>query len=121
MACLAAKITSNGLMELIICQDYGPHMLDVDPKEGNISWLEDPGRESLRNGHRVERFINRWPGMHRLNAGYFTQKSPPHVDEGDYSLTNALRSSPDVIAASVIYRPNDRSSSSRIKDYSPCE
>jgi aldos-2-ulose dehydratase len=71
---VAVDITQNGLMDLVVCHDYGPHMLNVDPKGGIISWLENPGRKGLGNGHWKERFIGRWPGMHRLKAGFFTQK-----------------------------------------------
>jgi hypothetical protein len=76
VAVVAVDITKNGLMDLVICHDYGPFMLECDPNGGWVSWLENPGRENLKKGHWKERFIGRWPAMHRVKAGYFTQRCP---------------------------------------------
>lgn len=66
-------------------------MLDCDPVGGYISWLENPGREGLKDGKEwTMRFIGRWPAMHRLKAGYFTQ-----------------RTFLEVVAASIVYGPHD--------------
>ncbi|KAH8648036.1 hypothetical protein BGZ60DRAFT_391028 [Tricladium varicosporioides] len=92
VAVVAVDITQNGLMDLVICHDYGPFMLDCDPKGGFVTWLENPGREGLmKNEHWKERYIGRWPAMHRMKAGYFTQKTFL-----------------EVIAASVVYGRHDK-------------
>lgn len=49
-------------------------MLECNMKGGWISWLENPGRDKLGNGPWKQRIIGRWPAMHRIKAGYFTQK-----------------------------------------------
>jgi hypothetical protein len=74
VAVVAVDITRNGRMDLVICHDYGPFMLECNPDGGIVSWLENPGRDDLDKGHWTERFIGRWPAMHRMKAGYFTQK-----------------------------------------------
>jgi len=91
VAVVAVDITQNGLMDLVICHNYGPFMLECHPKGGFVTWLENPGRENLDKGHWKERYIGRWPAMHRIKAGYFTQKT--------YL---------EVIAASVVYGPHDK-------------
>ncbi|KAF8453385.1 hypothetical protein BDZ91DRAFT_749478 [Kalaharituber pfeilii] len=78
-------------MDVVICHDYGPFMLESYPQGGYITWLENPGREQLGKGHWKERYIGRWPAMHRIKAGYFTQKS-------------AL----EIIAASVVWGPHNK-------------
>ncbi|KAH7188136.1 uncharacterized protein B0J16DRAFT_382018 [Fusarium flagelliforme] len=75
VAVVACDITKNGLMDLIICHTYGPFMLKCDMAGGWVSWLENPGRDKLGDGKWKERKIGRWPAMHRMKAGYFTQKS----------------------------------------------
>lgn len=55
VAVVAVDITKNGLMDLVICHDYGPFMLECDPKGGFVTWLENPGRETLDKGHWKER------------------------------------------------------------------
>lgn len=63
-------------MDLIVCHHYGPNMKDCDMKGGWVSWLENPGRDRLDNNEEwVKRNIGRWPAMHRLRAGFFTQRS----------------------------------------------
>ncbi|KPM43201.1 hypothetical protein AK830_g3334 [Neonectria ditissima] len=68
-------LTGNGLTDLVITHDYGPFMLEADQKGGWISWLENPGRSNLNNGQWKRRTIGRWPAMHRMKLGHFTQKS----------------------------------------------
>lgn len=61
-------------MDLVICHDYGPFMLECNLAGGHITWLENPGRNRLKYGHWKERYIGRWPAMHRIKAGHFTQR-----------------------------------------------
>ena len=49
-------------------------MLECNPRGGHVTWLEKPGRDGLKNGHWKERYIGRWPAMHRIKAGYFTRR-----------------------------------------------
>ncbi|KAH7134410.1 hypothetical protein EDB81DRAFT_870969 [Dactylonectria macrodidyma] len=91
VAVVACDITKNGLMDLVICHDYGPFMLQCNMQGGWVSWLENPGRDKLGDGHWKERKIGRWPAMHRMKAGHFTQKSFL-----------------EVVAASVVYGEHDK-------------
>ncbi|KAH6844715.1 hypothetical protein B0I37DRAFT_446698 [Chaetomium sp. MPI-CAGE-AT-0009] len=91
VAVVACDITKNGLMDVIICHDYGPFMLECNMQGGWVSWLENPGRERLGSGPWKERMIGRWPAMHRMKAGYFTQKSFL-----------------EVVAASVVHGAHDK-------------
>jgi hypothetical protein len=81
VAVLAVDVNGNGLTDVIVCHDYGPFMLECNPSGGWITWLENPGREKLKkktykksDNHWKRRDIGRWPAMHRMRAGYFTQK-----------------------------------------------
>ncbi|KAI1389698.1 uncharacterized protein F4822DRAFT_442905 [Hypoxylon trugodes] len=75
VASIAVDITGNGLLDVVVCHDFGPTMLDCNMDGGWISWLENPGRKALSDGYWVHRIIGRWPAMHRIKAGYFTQSS----------------------------------------------
>lgn len=91
VAICVADITGNGLTDVIICHDYGPFMLESKPEAGYISWLENPGREGLGKGYWKQHYVGRWPAMHRVKAGYFTQSSML-----------------EIIAASVVRGPHDK-------------
>ncbi|KAK7413087.1 hypothetical protein QQX98_008035 [Neonectria punicea] len=67
-------LTGNGLTDLIITHNYGPSLLEADQEGGWISWLENPGRDNLHKGEWKRRTIGRWPAMHRIKLGHFTQK-----------------------------------------------
>ncbi|KAK7705819.1 hypothetical protein SLS64_007767 [Diaporthe eres] len=72
---IAADITGDGSMDLIVCHQYGPNMKECDMEGGWVSWLENPGRNKLdKNKEWVRRDIGHWPAMHRLRAGFFTQR-----------------------------------------------
>lgn len=71
---MAVDITGNGLTDIVVCHDYGPFMLECDTKGGWVSWLENPGRDKLGDGLWKVRTIGRWPAMHRMKVGHFTQK-----------------------------------------------
>ncbi|PSK36624.1 aldos-2-ulose dehydratase-like protein [Elsinoe australis] len=91
VAICTVDISGNGLCDVVVCHSYGPFMLQCDPEGGWITWLENPGRENFGKGHWKQRTIGRWPAMHRIKAGHFTQKS--------YL---------EVIAASVVRSPHDK-------------
>lgn len=65
-------------------------MLDSKIEAGYISWLENPGREGLGKPW-VAHYIGRWPAMHRVKVGYFTQRSVL-----------------ELVAASVVRGPHDK-------------
>ncbi|RPA89093.1 hypothetical protein L873DRAFT_1695041, partial [Choiromyces venosus 120613-1] len=77
VAVVSAEIAGSGRKDIVICYDYGKTFLETNPEGGNISWLENPGRsdDGKVNGAWTSRFVGRWEGMHRLKAGYFTQRS----------------------------------------------
>lgn len=80
---VAADVTGNGSLDLIVSHQYGPNMIECDMTGGWISWLENPGRDEWKEGgykQWTKRDIGRWPAMHRLRAGYFTQRSVLTLD-----------------------------------------
>ncbi|KAL6714564.1 hypothetical protein ACLMJK_007989 [Lecanora helva] len=91
VALATVDITGNGRQDVIVCHQYGPFMLECDTQGGWITWLENPGRDCLKAGHWKQRTIGRWPAMHRIKAGFFTQKSIL-----------------EVIGASVVRGPHDK-------------
>ncbi|RYP09116.1 hypothetical protein DL764_001483 [Monosporascus ibericus] len=72
---VACDVTGNGLTDVVVCHDYGPFMLECNMAGGWITWLENPGRDKLDAGPWKERKIGRWPAMHRIKAGHFTQRN----------------------------------------------
>ncbi|RYP05666.1 hypothetical protein DL765_009768 [Monosporascus sp. GIB2] len=72
---VACDITGNGLTDVVVCHDYGPFMLECNMAGGWITWLENPGRDKLDAGPWKERRIGRWPAMHRIKVGHFTQRN----------------------------------------------
>ncbi|KAF4452163.1 Aldos-2-ulose dehydratase [Fusarium austroafricanum] len=83
VAVVAVDITNNGLMDLVICHDYGPFMLQCNMQGGWVSWLENPGRDKLGDGLWKERKIGRWPAMHRMKAGSFLEVVAASVVRGE--------------------------------------
>ncbi|KAI5779967.1 hypothetical protein DFH27DRAFT_657220 [Peziza echinospora] len=77
VAVCPADCAGNGQRDILITHDYGATFLDTDPKGGLLSWLENPGRREDGGVHEdwKRRFIGRWPSMHRLQAGRFTQRA----------------------------------------------
>ncbi|KAG2420441.1 hypothetical protein HFD88_000053 [Aspergillus terreus] len=75
VAVVAMDITQNGLMDVIVCHDFGETMIECDMKGGHITWFENPGRDLDPNKTWTPHYIGRWPAMHRLQAGFFTQRS----------------------------------------------
>lgn len=82
-------ITGDGYNDLIVGYEYGETMINCNPTGGVIAWLENPRDNPAAKWK--EHFIGRWPAMHRLATGYFTQ-----------------RSFPEIIAAPVVHGPFDK-------------
>lgn len=76
VALVCGDCAGNGRSDIIACHDYGETFIDCDPKGGHITWLENPGRneDGSVKENWTDRYIGRWPAMHRMKAGYFTQK-----------------------------------------------
>lgn len=76
IAVVPADCAGNGRFDIIACYDMGPSFLDCKPDGGHVIWLENPGRNADQTvkTNWTDRYIGRWPAMHRLKAGYFTQK-----------------------------------------------
>lgn len=74
VAITTVDITGNGRLDVVVSHDYGPTMFECNPDGGWVSWFENPGRERLADGPWVQRTIGRWPAMHRVKAGHFTQR-----------------------------------------------
>ncbi|KAF7589483.1 hypothetical protein BBP40_004237 [Aspergillus hancockii] len=79
VAVVAMDITQNGLMDVIVCHDFGDTMIECDMKGGHITWFENPGDGLDPNKTWTPHYIGRWPAMHRLQAGYFTQRAFPEL------------------------------------------
>jgi hypothetical protein len=90
-------ITGNGFNDLIVGYNFGPTMINSNPDGGDIIWLENPGNNP--NAEWKQHFIGRWPTVHRLAVGYFTQ-----------------RTFPEVIAAPVVHGPYDKARSQWHRD-----
>ncbi|KAE8327932.1 hypothetical protein BDV39DRAFT_192580 [Aspergillus sergii] len=83
VAVVPMDITRNGLMDIVVCHDFGDTMIQANMQGGHISWFENPGRDNLQPDVKwKQHYIGRWPAMHRLQAGYFTQraKGPAGLD-----------------------------------------
>ncbi|BAE56706.1 unnamed protein product [Aspergillus oryzae RIB40] len=75
VAVVPMDITQNGLMDIVVCHDFGDTMIQANMQGGHISWFENPGRDKLEQDVKwTQHYIGRWPAMHRLQAGYFTQR-----------------------------------------------
>ncbi|KAI2699507.1 hypothetical protein CBS147332_8393 [Penicillium roqueforti] len=85
-------MTGDGFNDVIVGFNYGATMIDSDPNGGDIFWLENPGANPKDPSAKWEKhFIGRWPTVHRLATGYFTQ-----------------RTFPEIIAAPVVHGPHDK-------------
>ncbi|UDD63604.1 hypothetical protein AFCA_010864 [Aspergillus flavus] len=80
VAVVPMDITRNGLMDIVVCHDFGDTMIQANMQGGHISWFENPGRDKLEQDVKwTQHYIGRWPAMHRLQAGYFTQRTFPEL------------------------------------------
>ncbi|KAI9373407.1 hypothetical protein BJX61DRAFT_533172 [Aspergillus egyptiacus] len=70
-------ITGNGYNDIIVGYNFGPTMINSERNGGDIIWLENPGDNPKREWKR--HFIGRWPAIHRLAVGYFTQRTFPEI------------------------------------------
>ncbi|KAE8146286.1 hypothetical protein BDV25DRAFT_133057 [Aspergillus avenaceus] len=76
VAVVAMDITRNGLMDIVVCHEFGDTMIQANMQGGHISWFENPGRNKLQPDVKwTQHYIGRWPAMHRMQAGYFTQRA----------------------------------------------
>jgi Aldos-2-ulose dehydratase, beta-propeller domain len=69
-----ADITGNGLPDVVICYElYGEKgtIVDPEPEDGKIDWLENPGNANNVTHRWERRYIGRTVGMHRLRVGHF--------------------------------------------------
>ncbi|KAF8600871.1 hypothetical protein BDV93DRAFT_558972 [Ceratobasidium sp. AG-I] len=64
------------LNDIIICHDYGASMDNLNMDGGIVSWLKNPG--DRKQGNWAIHEIGRFPSMHRLKTGYFTQNK--HIE-----------------------------------------
>ncbi|KAL8792283.1 MAG: hypothetical protein Q9195_005162 [Heterodermia aff. obscurata] len=95
VAVSVVDVDGDGRDDIIICYNYGKDFIDCNPDGGFIAWLANPGRNSkgeLAKKAWTKRYIGRWPAMHRLKAGFFTQ-----------------RTFLEIIALPVVHGPNDLS------------
>ncbi|KAL4769859.1 hypothetical protein BDW60DRAFT_218632 [Aspergillus nidulans var. acristatus] len=74
---VSLDINGNGFNDLIVGYNFGPTMINSCPDGGDIIWLENPGNNPM--GGWKKHFIGRWPTVHRLAVGYFTQRTFPEV------------------------------------------
>lgn len=73
VALTLADVAGNGFQDIIICYAFGRTVVEGDPNGGHVIWLENPGKKAMKEGKKwQQRFIGRWPIMHRLMAGHFT-------------------------------------------------
>ncbi|KAI9148001.1 Aldos-2-ulose dehydratase [Paramyrothecium foliicola] len=72
VACVSIDVTGNGYSDVIVGYEFGNTMIDSNPNGGKLVWFENPGPDGLGSSWK-EHFIGRWPTMHRLATGYFTQ------------------------------------------------
>ena len=77
VAVFVVDVDGDGRDDLIICYNYGKDFIDCNPDGGYIAWLKNAGRNKQGQPVKktwVKRYIGRWPAMHRLKAGFFTQR-----------------------------------------------
>ncbi|KAI0316808.1 hypothetical protein OF83DRAFT_1172533, partial [Amylostereum chailletii] len=77
-----ADLTGDGFNDVIVCDRYGPSMdnlWDADTQDGGrIQWLKNPGQRSSQPFWKANKIGNS-TGMHRLQAGHFTQSDVVQV------------------------------------------
>ncbi|KAI5838213.1 hypothetical protein DFP73DRAFT_486267, partial [Morchella snyderi] len=77
IAAAVGDCAGNGLKDIIICHEYGsPTFPEVSLSGGHLSWMRNPGRnnDGTLSENWETHFIGRWPSIHRLGVGYFTQR-----------------------------------------------
>ncbi|GGK06872.1 hypothetical protein GCM10010123_40780 [Pilimelia anulata] len=67
----AADLTGNGRPDLVICHDYGNCMFNCGPRDGKISWLENPTAGGLDGAWRQYPIAD-LVATHRIRVGRFT-------------------------------------------------
>lgn len=95
------KLRANcDLNDIIICHDYGPSMDNLNMKGGIVSWLKNPGNRDTGDWEIHE--IDKFPSMHRLKTGHFTQKE--HLE---------------VLALPIMTKSGDRETPAPVIVYTP--
>ncbi|HEX5740891.1 MAG TPA: VCBS repeat-containing protein, partial [Pilimelia sp.] len=67
----AADLTGDGRPDLVICHDYGNCMFNCGPRDGKISWLQNPTAADL-DGTWRQRPVADLVATHRVRLGRFT-------------------------------------------------
>ncbi|KAG8718990.1 hypothetical protein FRC08_003912 [Ceratobasidium sp. 394] len=109
----------SGLNDIIICHDYGQSMDNLNMNGGDVSLLVNPGDKKKPNWER--RFIGKFPAMHRLKTGYFTQTEHVEIMALPIMIKSKDRESP---APVIIYTPmkyDDNKIPSEWKETRPLE
>ncbi|MEN7546313.1 hypothetical protein AAG747_00245 [Rapidithrix thailandica] len=66
-----ADVDQDGLMDVVICYEYGETQKTCLRDGGKIIWMKNPGPEN--KGEWEDRYIGQTMAMHRLRFGKFTQ------------------------------------------------
>ncbi|GGK40220.1 hypothetical protein GCM10010124_36200 [Pilimelia terevasa] len=67
----SADLTGDGRPDLVICHDYGNCMFNCGPRDGKISWLQNPTAADS-DGQWRQRPIADLVATHRVRVGRFT-------------------------------------------------
>ncbi|KAJ1304797.1 hypothetical protein OPQ81_005933 [Rhizoctonia solani] len=93
----------TGLNDVVICHDYGPSMDNLNMEGGIVSYLKNPGNKRP-TAHWEARTVGKFPSMHRLKTGRFTQKKYLEIIALPIMLKTSDRTSPAPI---IIYTPTE--------------
>ncbi|KAG9089108.1 hypothetical protein FS749_001618 [Ceratobasidium sp. UAMH 11750] len=92
----------SGLNDVIICHNYGPNMDNLNMDGGDVSLLVNPGDKKKEDWQM--KHVGRFPAMHRLKTGYFTQKKHVEIMALPIMIKSGDRESP---APVIIYTPTE--------------
>ncbi|KAG8729332.1 hypothetical protein FRC12_021050 [Ceratobasidium sp. 428] len=92
----------SNLNDLVICHNYGASMDDLNMNGGDVTLFVNPG--DREQGNWVQKHIGKFPAMHRLKTGYFTQKKHVEIMALPIMIKSGDRESP---APVIIYKPTE--------------
>jgi len=92
----------SGLNDVVICHNYGPNMDNLNMEGGDVSLLINPGNKKKANWEI--KHVGKFPAMHRLKTGYFTQKKHVEIMALPIMIKSGDRESP---APVIIYTPTE--------------